>query len=59
MPELPDVVSYLVALRPRIVGQRLAKIQEDLGNENVEASAATKDDLAISKPGHDSWTGDA
>src|SRR5262245_40758448 len=27
MPELPDIVSYLVALRPRIVGQRLEKIR--------------------------------
>jgi formamidopyrimidine-DNA glycosylase len=27
MPELPDISSYLVALRPRIVGQRLEKIQ--------------------------------
>jgi formamidopyrimidine-DNA glycosylase len=27
MPELPDIVSYLVALRPRIVGERLEKIQ--------------------------------
>lgn len=27
MPELPDITSYLVALRPRIVGQRLARIQ--------------------------------
>src|SRR5258706_15291436 len=26
MPELPDIESYLVALRPRIVGQELAKI---------------------------------
>lgn len=26
MPELPDIVSYLVALKPRIVGQRLEKI---------------------------------
>src|SRR4051812_21378414 len=26
MPELPDITSYLVALRPRIVGQRLEKI---------------------------------
>ena len=26
MPELPDIVSYLVALRPRIVGQRLERI---------------------------------
>ena len=27
MPELPDITSYLVALRPRIVGQRLEQIQ--------------------------------
>ena len=27
MPELPDISSYLVALRPRIVGQRLERIQ--------------------------------
>ena len=27
MPELPDIASYLVALRQRIVGQRLEKIQ--------------------------------
>jgi formamidopyrimidine-DNA glycosylase len=27
MPELPDITSYLVALRPRIVGQRLETIQ--------------------------------
>jgi formamidopyrimidine-DNA glycosylase len=27
MPELPDITSYLVALRPRIVGQPLEKIQ--------------------------------
>lgn len=27
MPELPDITSYLVALRPRILGQRLEKIQ--------------------------------
>ena len=27
MPELPDITSYLVALRPRIVGERLEKIQ--------------------------------
>src|SRR5262245_47535410 len=27
MPELPDITSYLVALRPRIVGKRLEKIQ--------------------------------
>jgi formamidopyrimidine-DNA glycosylase len=27
MPELPDITSYLVAPRPRIVGERLAKIQ--------------------------------
>src|SRR6476660_7326609 len=27
MPELPDITSYLVALRPRIVGQRLERIQ--------------------------------
>lgn len=27
MPELPDIASYLVALRPRIVGQPLEKIQ--------------------------------
>lgn len=27
VPELPDITSYLVALRPRIVGQRLARIQ--------------------------------
>jgi formamidopyrimidine-DNA glycosylase len=26
MPELPDITSYLVALRPRIVGQRLLRI---------------------------------
>ena len=26
MPELPDIVSYLTALEPRIVGQRLEKI---------------------------------
>lgn len=26
MPELPDIASYLVALKPRIVGQRLVKI---------------------------------
>jgi formamidopyrimidine-DNA glycosylase len=26
MPELPDITSYLVALRPRIVGERLEKI---------------------------------
>jgi formamidopyrimidine-DNA glycosylase len=26
VPELPDIVSYLVALRPRIVGQRVARI---------------------------------
>jgi formamidopyrimidine-DNA glycosylase len=26
MPELPDITSYLVALRPRIVGQQLEKI---------------------------------
>src|SRR5687768_18258896 len=26
MPELPDITSYLVALRPRIVGQPLEKI---------------------------------
>src|SRR6478736_2810448 len=26
MPELPDITSYLVALRPRIVGQRLERI---------------------------------
>lgn len=26
MPELPDITSYLIALRPRIVGQRLEKI---------------------------------
>jgi formamidopyrimidine-DNA glycosylase len=26
MPELPDIASYLVALRPRIVGQRLLRI---------------------------------
>src|SRR5436190_6140522 len=27
MPELPDITSYLVALRRQIVGQRLMKIQ--------------------------------
>src|SRR5438552_717169 len=27
MPELPDIVSYLVALRTRIVGQRLERIE--------------------------------
>src|SRR5262245_52665875 len=27
MPELPDISSYLVALRPRIVGQELKSIQ--------------------------------
>src|SRR4029079_1409741 len=27
MPELPDITSYLVALRPRIAGKRLEKIQ--------------------------------
>jgi formamidopyrimidine-DNA glycosylase len=27
VPELPDITSYLVALRPRIIGQRLVKIQ--------------------------------
>ena len=27
VPELPDITSYLVALRPRIVGERLEKIQ--------------------------------
>ena len=27
MPELPDIVSYLVALRPRIVRQRLERLQ--------------------------------
>src|ERR1051325_6406989 len=27
MPELPDIESYLVALRPRIVGQALERIQ--------------------------------
>src|SRR4029079_17066896 len=27
MPELPDITSYLVALRPRLVGERLERIQ--------------------------------
>jgi formamidopyrimidine-DNA glycosylase len=27
MPELPEIASYLVALRPRIVGQALSKLQ--------------------------------
>jgi formamidopyrimidine-DNA glycosylase len=27
VPELPDITSYLVALRPRIVGERLQRIQ--------------------------------
>jgi len=27
VPELPDITSYLVALRPRIVGQRVERIQ--------------------------------
>jgi len=27
VPELPDITSYLVALRPRVVGQRLEKVQ--------------------------------
>jgi formamidopyrimidine-DNA glycosylase len=27
VPELPDITSYLVALRPRIVGERLERIQ--------------------------------
>jgi formamidopyrimidine-DNA glycosylase len=26
VPELPDITSYLVALRPRIVGQRVERI---------------------------------
>src|SRR6516225_7095778 len=27
MPELPDIVSYIAALEPRIVGQRLEKVR--------------------------------
>ena len=27
MPELPDVVAYLTALEPRVVGQRLERIR--------------------------------